>query len=149
MEIFKGQNILEFTARFQSEQDCKKYLSEIKWAEGFTCLKCQHQGAQIRKNFSRTCNRCSHTESAGANTLFHKVKFGLLKAFHICFEMANTTKSPLILQVAKRYSIKPSTARLFMHKVQEAMKLSQTQPMDGKVEVNEIVLCKQESGKVG
>ena len=149
MDIFKGQNIIEFTARFQSEQDCKKYLSEIKWSEGFTCLKCQHQGAQIRKNFSRTCNRCSHTESAGANTLFHKVKFGILKAFHICFEMATTTKSLSALQVAKRYSIRPSTARLFMHKVREAMKSSQTQPMDGKVEVDEFVVGGQESGKVG
>ncbi len=148
MDIFKGQNIIEFTARFQSEQDCKKYLSEIKWSEGFTCLKCQHQGSQIRKNFSRTCNRCSHTESAGANTLFHKVKFGLLKAFHICFEMATTTKSLSALQVAKRYSIRPSTARLFMHKVREAMKSSQ-KPMDGKVEVDEFVVGGQESGKVG
>jgi len=51
--------------------------------------------------------------------LFHKVKFGLLKAFHICFEMATTTKSLSSLQVAKRYEIRPGTARAFMHKVQE------------------------------
>ena len=31
--------------------------------------------------------------------LFHKVKFELLKAFHICFEMATTTKGLSALQV--------------------------------------------------
>ena len=149
MDIFKGQNLIEFTQRFQTEQDCRKYLSEIKWSKGFTCVKCQHQAAQIRKDFSRTCNRCSHTESPGANTLFHKIKFGLLKAFHICFEMSTTTKGLSALQVAKRYSIRPSTARLFMHKVREAMKSSQTQPMDGQVHVDEFVVGGQESGKVG
>ena len=30
MEIFKGQNLIEFTERFKTDDDCKKYLSEIK-----------------------------------------------------------------------------------------------------------------------
>jgi hypothetical protein len=30
MDIFKGQNIVEFGRRFQSDLDCKKYLSEVK-----------------------------------------------------------------------------------------------------------------------
>ena len=32
-----------------------------------------------KKGFSRVCNICSHIESATANTLFHKVKFGVRK----------------------------------------------------------------------
>ncbi|MEO0059063.1 MAG: hypothetical protein RLZZ312_710 [Bacteroidota bacterium] len=30
MEIFKGQNLIEFTEWFKTDDDCKKYLSEIK-----------------------------------------------------------------------------------------------------------------------
>ncbi len=30
MNIFKGQNLIEFTERFETDKDCKKYLSEIK-----------------------------------------------------------------------------------------------------------------------
>ena len=47
----------------------KKYLAYFKWPEGFKCIKCGHTGGQIRDNSSRTCNKCSHTESATANTL--------------------------------------------------------------------------------
>ena len=105
MNIFKGQNLLEFTARFQTDLDCKKYLSEIKWNKGFKCVKCGHKACQVRKDFSRTCNICSHTESATANTLFHKVKFGVRKAFFICFEMSTTTKSLSARYTAVRYEV--------------------------------------------
>ena len=93
MEIFKGQNILEFGEWFKTDQDCREYLSKIKWSEHYICRKCKHTKSQERKDFSRTCNICSDTESTTANTLFHKVKFGLRKAFYICFEMSTSTKS--------------------------------------------------------
>src|SRR5680860_1611431 len=70
MDIFKGQNLLEFSDRFKSDEDCKEYLAGIKWKDGFGCLKCGHRKSQVRKDFSRTCNICSHQESATANTLF-------------------------------------------------------------------------------
>lgn len=149
MDIFNGQNLIEFSQRFKTDLDCKKYLSEIKWSKGFTCRKCGHIGNQIRKDFSRTCNKCSDTESAGADTLFHKVKFGLVKAFYICFEMSTTTKGLSALQVAKRYGIRPSTARMFMHKVREAMKSSGKHPMDGEVHVDEFVVGGQQTGQIG
>ena len=85
MEIFRGQDLLEFSERFSSDDNCLEYLSQIKWEQGYVCIKCGHPKSQVRKNHSRTCNACSHTESPTANTLFHKVKFGIRKAFFICF----------------------------------------------------------------
>jgi transposase-like protein len=149
MEIFKGQNVIEFTRRFQSDDDCKKYLSEIKWSEKYVCRKCGHTKSQIRKDYSRTCNICSDTESATANTLFHKVKFGLQKAFFICFEMATTTKSLSSSQTGVRFGIREITARMFMQKVRQAMKSSENFPMKGNVNVDEYVIGGYEEGKPG
>ena len=149
MDIFKGQDLLAFAERFKTDNDCKEYLSTIKWKEAYVCVKCGHTASQIRKDYSRTCNKCSHTESASANTLFHKVKFGLRKAFFICFEMATTTKSLSARYMAVRYTVTERTARLFMHKVREAMKSSENNPMDGAVHVDEFVLGGKEKGKVG
>lgn len=149
MEVFKGQNMLEFSDRFKTDLDCKEYLAEVKWKNGFKCVRCGHPLSQKRKDFSRTCNRCSHTESSSANTLFHKVKFGLRKAFFICFEMATTTKSLSASYMSVRYGVTERTARLFMHKVREAMQSSENHPMDGNVEVDEFVLGGYEEGKVG
>lgn len=149
MDIFKGQNLISFSEQFKTDLDCKLYLAEIKWRNGFECRKCKHHGAQIRKDYSRTCNKCSDTESATADTLFHKVKFGIKKAFYICFEMATSTKSLSALQMSVRYGVSPRTARLFMHKVREGMKSSENHPIDGDVDVDEFVLGGKEKGKVG
>jgi len=149
MNIFLGQNLIEFAERFKTDQDCLDYLAELKWAGGFTCVKCGHKGSQVRKNKARTCNKCSHIETPMANTLFHKVKFGIKKAFFICFEMSTTTKSLSANYVAVRFGVTEKTARLFMHKVREAMKSSETIPMSGNVHVDEFVIGGKEKGKIG
>jgi len=149
MEIFKGQNLIQFAERFKSDEDCKIYLSEIKWENGFVCRKCVHTKYQERKNHSRTCNLCSDTESPMANTLFHKVKFGLRKAFFMCFEMSTTTKSLSASQMSVRFGVRENTARLFMHKVREAMKSSENHPMEGIVHIDEFVVGGKEKDKPG
>ena len=149
MNIFKGQNLLKFSEHFKTDDNCKEYLANVKWKNGFICVKCEHTASQIRKNFARTCNKCSHTETAPANTLFHKVKFGLRKAFFICFEMSTTTKSLSASYMGVRFGVTEKTARLFMHKVREAMKSSENHPMDGTVHIDEFVVGGREKGKVG
>lgn len=146
---FEGRNAQEFYSRFQTEESCKEYLASVKWKNGYECVKCKYTKCQIRENLSRTCNKCSHTESPGTNTLFHKVKFGLDKAFIICFEMATTTKSLSAKYMSVRVGVKPRAARLFMHKVREAMKSSDNYPMKDRVEVDEFVVGGEEEGKVG
>ena len=147
--MFKGENLIDFTLRFKTDEDCKLYLSEIKWENGYSCKKCKHTKYQERKDFSRTCNLCSNTESPGSNTLFHKVKFGLKKAFFICFEMSATTKGISASQASLRYGIREITARMFMHKVREAMKSSKSYPVDGSVHIDEFVVGGKEENKPG
>ena len=149
MGIFEGQNLVEFSEHFNTDESCKEYLSKIKWSLGYKCRKCGHTRSQERADFSRTCNRCSDTESSSVDTLFHRVKFGLRKAFFICFEMTTTTKSLSAKQMEVRYGITEKTARLFMMKVRQAMKSSENYPMDGEVHIDEFVLGGHETGKVG
>jgi len=147
---FEGENILEFTDRFPDDRSCLVYLSEIKWANGFTCKKCGHNKFTVRKkNLARDCNRCHHVESPTAGTLFHRVRFGIRKAFGIVFEMSATTKGLSSSQMAKRYGISRTTAWSFMHKVRSAMKSSKSYPLDGDVQVDEFVFGGKENLKQG
>jgi len=81
--------------------------------------------------------------------VFHKVKFGIRKAFGIVFEMSATTKSLSSSQMAKRFSISRPTAWLFMHKVRIAMKSSELNPIVGTVYVDEFVYGGKEDLKQG
>ena len=148
MELFKGQSLLEFTERFKTDLDCEEYLASLKWKDGYCCRKCGHKKYQVRKDFSRTCNICGDTESPTAGTLFHRLKFGLRKAFFICFEMT-TTKGLSASQVARRYEISRQTAHYFMQKVREAMKSSESHKMNDRVQVDEFTIGGKEEGKQG
>ena len=147
---FTGENIIEFTERFKTDMDCFQYLSDIKWSEGYQCSKCGHLKYTVRKkNLARDCNRCHHIESPTANTLFHKNRFGLRKAFMIVFEMTATTKSLSSSQLAKRFGIHRQTSWTFCHKVRIAMESSRNHPLVGDVQVDEFVFGGKENLKQG
>jgi transposase-like protein len=148
--VFKGENILDFADSFTDDITCLAYLSELKWANGYRCKKCGHTKFTVRKkNLARDCNRCHHIESPTAGTMFHRVRFGVRKAFGIVFEMSATTKGLSASQVAKRYSISRTTAWSFMHKVRKAMQSSKKHPIIGDVQVDEFVFGGKESLKQG
>jgi hypothetical protein len=90
------------------------------------------------------CYGCNHVESATANTLFHKVKFGLQMAFCVVFEMSTSTKSVSSIQMGKRFYIRQGAAWYFMQKVRKSMKSSQKYPLTEIVHVDEFTLGRRE-----
>ncbi|MGL1889720.1 MAG: IS1595 family transposase [Reichenbachiella sp.] len=151
IEEFKGTSLIDFIERFPNEEKCKYYLADIKWRDGFLCSKCSNTTFWAKKEdpFHKVCKSCRHCESVTANTLFHKVKFDLRKAFFIIFEMSTTTKSYSALAMASKYSINRKTAWLFMHKVRKAMASAGEQQITDNCEVDEAILGQKVSGKRG
>ena len=43
MDLFTGRNLLEFAEQFKVDEDCKEYLSKIKWEKGYSCRKCTNK----------------------------------------------------------------------------------------------------------
>lgn len=151
IEQFKGTSLIDFIDRFTNEEECKKYLAENKWSEGFKCSKCSHNHYwEVKKDpYHKVCKSCRHKESVTSNTLFHKVKFDLRKAFLIIFEMSTTTKSCSSLAMARKYSVNKKTAWLFMSKVRRAMASSGQYPITNECEVDEALVGQKVSGKRG
>lgn len=147
---FTGENIIDFADTFRDDYSCLLYLSEIKWSSGYTCKKCGHDKCTTRKkNLARDCNKCHHIESPTADTLFHKLRFGLRKAFFMVFEFTATTKGLSSSQAAKRYGISRTTAWSFGHRIRKAMESSKNHPMKGEVHVDEFVFGGRENLKQG
>ena len=111
------------------DDSCKAYLAKIKWKDGFKCMKCGNEKGCLKQDYKYQCYNCQHVESSMANTLFHKVKFGLHKAFCIVFEMTTSSKSISSIQMGKRYGIRQGTAWYFMQKVRVAMQSSGKYPL--------------------
>ena len=151
MELkFKSLSIFEFQERFPDERSCLEYLANEKWRDGFVCKKCGHTHyCKGKKEFDRQCTRCNYIESPTAGTLFHKIKFSLLKAFWILYYMSTGKKGMSSTELSRKLQMRQKTVWLFQQKVREAMKSRESAPLEGEVVVDELVIGQQEEGVKG
>lgn len=147
---FEGLSIFEFQERFPNEESCLLYLAKIKWQDGFICPKCGNtKYCKGDKPHNRQCTKCNYLISPTCGTLFHKVKFPLLKAFYIIYYVSTSKKGITSTELSRKLSLRQKTCWLFKQKVMVAMKSSGKSLMQGKVEVDETVIGGQEEGVVG
>lgn len=139
--MFKGMSLLEFTRRFQNDSDCVTYLMDIKWKDEFKCRKCGSLDHWKGKQWSNVrCKQCGYEESATAGTVFHKVKFSLLKAFHICYRVSVSKKGMSSMELSRELKLRQKTCWAFKRKIQSVMASSGSYPLQGQVDVDELAI---------
>ena len=148
--MFTGMNLLEFTKRFQTDADCISYLMGIKWNDGMKCVKCN--GKEFWKGKCSNnirCKKCGYEESPTAGTLFHKIKFPLLKAFHICYRVSVSKKGMSSWGLSRELGLRQMTCWAFKRKIQQAMASSESFPLEGRVDVDELAIGGHDEGGQG
>jgi hypothetical protein len=73
--------LLEFAARFGTEERCIVHLAELRWPGGFVCSGCGGRAAWRLKARPRVyeCGICHRQESVTAGTVFHRTRTDLSK----------------------------------------------------------------------
>ena len=150
MKILKELSRKEFRAKFGTEDQCLSYLSEMKWGNDYSCIKCKNKRFIVgKKKYNRRCSRCGYDESPTANTLFHKLKFGIENAFEMTYDIVTSKKGASSIWLAERFGVKQTTAWLFRRKVQEAMVSSEQFPLENEVHVDEFEIGTPQKGEQG
>ena len=135
---FIGVSSVKFSRRFKNDEDCYKYMADIKWGSGHVCKHCGHTHYyQGEKPYSRRCSRCRYDESPTAGTMFDKLKFSLLAAFHVAFKISTKKKGMPSLELSEEFELRQKTCRAFKWKIQKAMQSTYTYPLEGDVYVDE------------
>lgn len=144
------ETIMDFIKEFGSVELCREHLVELKWSNGFSCTKCGHQICiKGRTWYYRKCQKCQYDESCTSNTLFHKLKFPLEKAFFMIYMITTHKKGISSCELSRQFGIKQSAAWFFKRKVQQAMRPTGTYLLSGIVEVDETAVGGKETGKQG
>ncbi len=148
---FKGVNSIKFYNTFSTDEDCCRYLADIKWSlTGFLCKKCGHlKYYKGVKPFSRRCMKCKYDESPTAGTMFDKCKFPLHLAFHIAYKISTKKKGMSSLELSQEFELRQKTCWEFKWKIQQAMQSSKLNPISGIVHVDEFYIGGEEEGKQG
>ncbi|MBI5009783.1 MAG: transposase, partial [Bacteroidia bacterium] len=109
--IFKNELTQEqLELLFSSEDECYRFLAEVKWEKGFICRKCGNSNYCPGKTpHSRRCTRCKKEESAAADTIFHNCKFPVNKAFYIAYNVCKGKEDLSSYELARRLTLRQMT----------------------------------------
>ncbi len=147
---FAGVNSIMFHQRFKTDDDCLEYLSGVKWENGFRCKRCNNDKYCVgKKPFNRRCTKCRYEESPTSGTMFDKVKFPILKAFHIAFKISTKKKGMSSIELSNEFGLRQKTCWEFKWKLQQAMASSLQYPLTGTVHVDECYIGGPEEQKRG
>jgi hypothetical protein len=108
-------NSKQLKKSFSSITKC--YLPLLNY-EVETCVKCGNEKFYTTiKNFEKSCKKCKTRYKTTYKTLFHNVRFGLLKAFHIYIDVVYEEPQPKASELAIRYNLTYKTVFYFKQKV--------------------------------
>jgi hypothetical protein len=112
-----------FLKRFGTDEQCRAYLFEARWPDGFRCAGCGHARAWAHKaRLIYECAACGKQHSLLAGTIFEQTKSGLARWF-LAIYLVTSSKGGISAMELKRQMGFGSyqTAWSWLHKIRRAM----------------------------
>src|SRR3954466_7160530 len=145
------EDMPSFLARFGTDEQCREYLFEARWPDGFRCAACGHDDAYtLRTKIVYECVACRKQHSLLAGTIFEQTKTGLSRWF-LAIYLVTSSKGGIAATELKRQLGLGSygTAWSWLHKIRKAMVRPDRQPLAGRVEADETYVGGPRPGKRG
>ncbi|WP_345952562.1 7TM diverse intracellular signaling domain-containing protein [Mucilaginibacter sp. PAMB04168] len=115
-------NFEEFSAKYPDQETCYKFLSELKWKNGYQCTRCSHTSyCAGRVPYSRRCTKCSYEESALHNTIFQNNRIPINKAFYLVYLIYSSKGTISSHQLSDKLGIRQSTCWAYAIRIKKAM----------------------------
>jgi transposase-like protein len=71
------RDLRELEARFSTEEACREYLSQLRWHDGFQCLRCGGAKNWPKSEDLVRCAGCDYQVSVTAGTVFQDSRLPL------------------------------------------------------------------------
>ena len=144
-------SFFEYQEQFSDEEDCFKYLFQLRWPNGFVCPKCGgSEYYMIYKHKRFQCKQCRHQTSVTAGTVFHRSHQPLRILFMAVYLIATSKKGLSAMELRRKLGINGyKTAWLLMQKIRTAMASSGKFLLTRMVEVDETYIGGHREGPRG
>lgn len=144
-------SFFEYQEQFSDEEDCFKYLFQLRWPNGFVCPKCGgSEYYMIYKHKRFQCKQCRHQTSVTAGTVFHRSHQPLRVLFMAVYLIATSKKGLSAMELRRKLGINGyKTAWLLMQKIRTAMASSGKFLLTRMVEVDETYIGGHREGPRG
>lgn len=112
----------EFSVKYPDQRSCYKFLSDLKWQAGYSCVKCGNNNYALdEERFSRRCTKCRYEESALYNTIFENSKIPLNKAFYLVYLMYFSKGTITTHKLSEKLDIRQSTCWAYANRIRKVM----------------------------
>jgi transposase-like protein len=140
-----------FMARFGTDAQCRAYLFEARWPDGFRCTTCGHDRAWAHKRrLIDECVVCGKQHSLLAGTIFEQTKTGLSRWFLAIFLVTSSKGGISALELQRQMGFGSyQTAWSWLHKIRRAMVRPDREPLCARVEADETYVGGPKPGKPG
>lgn len=111
----------EFQKRFSTEDNCRKFLFEERFPEGFVCPKCGgREYYEIRTRYVCQCKYCRRQTSVTAGTVMHRTHLPLTVWFWAMYLCATDKRGVSAKGLARQLEITYESA---IFSIEESRKL--------------------------
>jgi hypothetical protein len=112
----------EFSKIYPDRETCFKFLSDLKWENGYTCRKCINISyGHGHLPYSRRCSKCGYEESVIAYTILQNTRIPINKAFYMIFLMYSTKGKISSHKLSEILSIRQSTCWAYSSRIKKVM----------------------------
>ena len=144
------ETVMEFRERFATEEACRAYLEALRWPEGFVCPQCSGYRAWAMQRALYWCRDCGYQSSVTAGTLFQDTHKPLRLWFEAMWYVTNQKSGVSALGLQRVLGLGSyHTAWSWLHKLRRAMVRPGRDRLAGVVEVDEVFIGGERSGKRG
>jgi hypothetical protein len=112
----------EFSQIYPDRETCFKFLSDLKWGNGYACRKCANSHySSGHLPYSRRCSKCGYEESVIAYTILQNTRIPVNKAFYMIFLIYSTKGKISSHKLSEIVDIRQSTCWIYSTRIKKLM----------------------------
>ncbi len=113
-----------FKKAYPDDLSCMRYLLDLKEKSGFCCKMCGNtRPIKGKAKFDIRCAKCNYNESLTANTIFHRTKFSLQKAFYMLYLVSQTRTDIPAAELSRMLELQSITCQNFKSRILARMQV--------------------------
>jgi transposase-like protein len=144
------KTLIEFENSFSTEENCRDYLFQLRWPNGFICPRCNYTKAWPVGEVLYQCAQCNYQISVIAGTIFHGTHKPLTIWFRTIWWLTGQKNGASALGLKRMLGLGSyQTAWSWLHKLRRAMVTPGRNLLSGIVEADETHIGGEKSGKRG